>query len=90
MDEATKFILNQLNDNITILREETHQRLDNIEKKINEKIVTKEFCDNKRKETMYKTGVKKEELSYKKITVICTTISGVVAAIITLVSNLFK
>lgn len=99
MDDSLKFILNQLNENITTLREEIHSQTSDIRNelkteirqiqiRLNTEIMLKKDCGNIRKQNKYKynSDIKKEELSVRKITVIC----GTVSAGITLVINFFE
>lgn len=93
MDDSTKFILNQLNENITVLRNEMHEKTEELKEELKTfkaTIISKKDCANIRFKNEINSGVKKEEFSLKKVTVICGTVSAVISLVVPAILSIFK
>ena len=93
MDDSTKYILEQINNNITLLRDELHSSMNEVKQNLNEfkrKAITKNECNANRAKDYIKLGERKEDISLKKVAIMCSILSAVISGITVLLSGMIK
>lgn len=93
MDDSTKYILEQINNNITLLRDELHSSMDEVKQNLNEfkqKAITKNECIATRAKDYIELGEKKEDISLKKVAIMCSILSAIISGITVILSGMMK